>query len=92
MNHINEVWVFNGVNNKFPSAIFTNRKDAEDWISKFLLSGILTLYPLNQSVYEWAITNNFFSPKSGKDSSPEFIQKFSSASQEHYHYDEGKID
>lgn len=91
MDQINEVWVFNGANSRFPSAIFTNKKNAEDWISKHVLSGILTLYPLNQSVYEWAVTNKYFAPKSAKESSPEFIQKFSSASQEHFHYENGKI-
>lgn len=58
MNQINEVWVFNGANGRFPSAVFTNKKYAEDWISKHMLYGILTLYPLNQSVYDWAITIN----------------------------------
>ena len=52
-----------------------------------MLSGILNLYPLNQSVYEWAVTNKYFTPKSSKESSPEFIQKFSSASQEHFYYE-----
>jgi hypothetical protein len=90
MQQITTVWVFNGVNGRFPGAIFTSKQLADDWIAEHLLSGVLTLYPLDQSVYDWAISNNFFRPKSEKEISPEFIQQFSSASQQHFHYENGK--
>ncbi len=86
------VWVFNGSNSKFPSGIFTEKEIAETWIKKYRLSGILTRYPLDEGVYDWAISNGSFSIKKGEETTPEFIQKFSSASQEHYHYENGSLD
>ncbi|AGU52776.1 hypothetical protein VAPA_2c02140 [Variovorax paradoxus B4] len=44
------------------------------------------------SVYQWAIDNENFKVKSERDCSPEFIQKFSSAAQEHMHYENGSSD
>ena len=86
------VWIFNGNNSNFPSGVFTNRELAEIWISTNNLSGILTLYPLDQGVYDWAIPNGLFQPKKEIENKPEFIQRFSSASQEHYHYENGILD
>ncbi len=89
-NNINEVWVFNGENSRFSSGIFSNKKNAEEWIKKHNLSGVLTLYFVDIPPYEWAIENNFFIPKTEKEKTSEFIQKFTSGSQEHNHYELGK--
>ncbi len=86
---MNEVWIFNGRDAKFPSAVFIEKKDAEKWISQHHLSGILTKYPVNISVYDWALETKNFKIKTDKDCSREFIQKFSSAAQEHSHYENG---
>jgi hypothetical protein len=51
------------------------------------LTGILTRYPLDISAYDWALETGAFRVKKPEQSSAEFIQKFTSASQEHYHYD-----
>lgn len=83
------VWVFNGDNGRFPAAIFAERDLAEQWIIKHALSGVLTKYPINLSIHEWAMSEGFFRPTKPEHYSPSFIQRFSSASQEHYHYEEG---
>ena len=90
-NSLKEVWVFNGPNNQFPSAVFTSRDLAEAWITKQGLSGTLTAYPLDVSVYDWATGLGYFKPKREGQTGPGFVANFSSAYQEHYHYggDEG---
>ncbi|WP_422085992.1 DUF7710 domain-containing protein [Variovorax sp.] len=92
MTEIKEVWVFNGVNAKFPSAVFAVKEDAFDWIRRYELTGVLTKYPVGISVYDWAIEGGNFKVKSEKDSTPEFIGKFSSAAQEHMHFENGIFD
>ena len=87
---IDEVWVFNGANSQFPSGVFSSREHAEEWIKKHRLSGILTKYPIDISVYDWAIENGFLKLKDEENKSANFIQRFSSASQEHYHYEDGE--
>jgi hypothetical protein len=84
---MDHVWVFNGNGNAFPSGVFTTRERAEAWIAANGLGGMLTKYPLDLSVYEFAIENGWFTPSRDDHRSPAFIQRFTSASQEHYHYD-----
>jgi hypothetical protein len=81
------VWVFNGLNSNFPGGVFSSRENAESWINRHKLEGTLTLYPLDQSAYDYAIGNGWFAPRSPHQRLPEFMQRFTSASQEHYHYE-----
>lgn len=92
MTEVKEVWVFNGANAKFPSAVFLIKENAFDWIKKNKLTGVLTKYPVEMSVYEWAIESGNFKVKSERDSTPEFIGRFSSAAQEHMHFEDGVFD
>jgi hypothetical protein len=85
------VWVFNGASGQFPSAVFSSKERADEWIRAHHLTGVLTAYPVDISVYDWAIQRGHFRPKKEIHSSPEFIQKFSSATQDHSHYREGLI-
>ena len=87
-NSLREVWVFNGPRNISRAPCFTSRALAEAWIEKHKLHGTLTAYPLDVSVYDWATELGYFRPKSEEQTRPEFIANFSSASQEHYHYDD----
>lgn len=82
------VWVFNGAGARFPSGIFESRQAAEAWIRSYHLNGMLTRYPLDHGVYDWAVLKGFFRPKQPKPehSSSKFIQSFTSAALEHYHY------
>ena len=85
------VWVFNGAKSNFPSAIFSQRPAAEEWIRKHGLTGILTAYPVDVGVYEWAVERGHFFPSKDGHKTAQFIGKFSSASQEHYHFELGVL-
>jgi hypothetical protein len=89
MTDIPTVWIFNGARSNFPSGVFSQRELAEAWIKKHLLTGTLTRYPVDISAYDWAISKGFFTVSKDEQRDAAFIQKFSSASQEHYHYEDG---
>lgn len=89
MDEAKEVWVFNGSRAKFPSAIFVAKENALEWIEKYRLTGILTKYPVGVSVYEWSIQSGNFQVRLERDSTPDFIGNFSSAAQEHMHFENG---
>lgn len=84
-----DIWVFHGTGAQFASGVFTSREGAAAWIASHRLTGVLTRYPLDQGVYEWAIENGVFTPNRPDQSSSAFIGRFTSASQEHYHFEEG---
>jgi hypothetical protein len=86
----NRVWVFNGNRNQFPSAVFSGRALAEEWIRKNRLSGTLTAYPLDLSVYEWVIGQGYWLPKTEDHRHRDYIANFSSAYLEHFHYEDGQ--
>ncbi|WP_420718338.1 DUF7710 domain-containing protein [Pyxidicoccus sp. MSG2] len=92
LHELADVWVFCGAGARFPSGVFRARSSAEDWIGRYRLSGTLTKYPLDEGVYDWAVRGGFFEPKRAEHSSATFVQGFSSASQEHYHYSDGVLD
>ena len=87
---IQSVWVFNGARSNFPSGVFRKREPAETWIEANGLTGTLTKYPLDVGVYDWAIEVGLFKPKKPHETTTEFIQCFTTASQEHFHYIDGK--
>jgi hypothetical protein len=84
-----EIWVFNGNNSNFPSGVFSKREVAEAWIEKYGLSGVLTNYPVDEGVYDWALAKGNFKIKREDQTQAKFIQSFSSAYQEHYHFVDG---
>ena len=86
---LSSVWVFNGSNAQFPSGVFTQRDVAEKWIRNHSLSGTLTAYPIEVGAFDWAVSAGHFTPDFDIQRSAEFIQRFSSARQEHYHYEQG---
>jgi hypothetical protein len=85
------IWIFNGPKASFPSCVFTARETAEAWIREQGLSGMLTAYPVDCGTYQWAVGMGYFSPQREDQRSAEFIQQFSSASLEHYHYENGNV-
>jgi hypothetical protein len=87
---IESVWVFSGEGGKFPGGVFLSLDAAEAWIAKHGLTGVLTLYPLDVGAYDWAIAKGIFEPKNDHQRTPSFIGKFSSAGQDHYHFENGK--
>jgi hypothetical protein len=85
------VYVFNGNHSSFASAIFITKELAFDWITLNKLSGILNVYPLNVSLHDWAIQQDFFKPKTEYQKQATFIQNFSTAFMEHYHFENGEL-
>lgn len=83
------VWIFLGEDARFPSGVFSDLEVASTWISKNHLSGVLTKYPINIGTYDWAVASDLFVPKKPEHSLPKFIGKFSSASMEHFHFENG---
>lgn len=92
MEEAKQIWIFNGDKNSFPSAVFDSKKLALDWIKTYKLSGTLTLYPVNISVYNWAIDNNYYTPKQEFQKTPTNIANFTSTHLEHIHFVEGVED
>ncbi|MDF1743702.1 MAG: hypothetical protein P1V19_08400 [Gimesia sp.] len=83
---VGTIWVFHAEESKFTSGVFTTKLKAEQWIALHKLSGILTKYPVDTGVYDWAIEADVFRPTKEYQTSANFVGKFTSASQEHYHY------
>lgn len=71
------------------AAVFSSKEKAEEWILRCKVAGTLTSYRLDQSVYDWAIAEEHFTPKYPSQAGSEFVQRFTSAYAEHYHYDGG---
>lgn len=84
------VFVFHGAHAKFAAGVYDSLEDAKRSVSAHKMSGILTRYSINETAYDYAIRNDFFHPKPAKSES--FVQKFTSASQEHYHFLNGEIE
>lgn len=89
MSGVAEIWIFIGEGMAFPSGVFTTRAAAEAWISAHRLTGVLTRYPVDVGVWDWAVESGSFEPKREEHHTPRFIQSFSSAKQEHYHFEDG---
>jgi hypothetical protein len=83
------VWVFTGLGSPLPAGVFSTQEKAEGWIAAHRLSGTLSEYPLDVGVYDWALGQGLFTPRGEEQRTPEFIGRFSSASQQHHHYEDG---
>ncbi|MEP3450095.1 MAG: hypothetical protein ABJN65_05595 [Parasphingorhabdus sp.] len=83
------VWIFQGEDAEFCSAVFKQHADAEIWINEDKFSGILTKYPVDTSVYDWAVQERHFQPDIDNLKAGRFIQNFTTAAQEHFHYQNG---
>ena len=87
---LNGVWVLLGDAGQHPAGVYTSRDRAEKDIAKHGLTGMLTLQPVDELTYDWAIRNKYFSPSKDYQTSARFIQRFSTASAEHFRYEAGK--
>ena len=85
-----------GENSRFPGGVFTILSDAETWIKKYKLTGMLSAMPLNQGLFDWAVENGALNMKKEKfeekSKDPIFIAACTTASLEHYHYENGVKD
>jgi len=90
------VWVFNVVKSQLSGGIFENLEQGELWIEENNLTGMLTKYPLNRGVFDWAKENDLINMKPDKLEEKRtdsfFIGGFTTASMEHYHYVNGEKD
>lgn len=86
------IWVFTGANARFPAAIFSSAEQARIWIHEAKLSGVLTRYPVDVGVYDWAIENQLFKVTDEKHMTPYFIERFTSAGMTHFHFENGDED
>ncbi len=84
------VWMFHGAGSQFSGGVFTSLGQAEAWIQLHGLTGILTQYPLNDGVYDWALRKGLFKITNEKHLTARFIGGFNSASQQHFHYENGQ--
>ncbi|MBB6272986.1 hypothetical protein HDF26_003446 [Pedobacter cryoconitis] len=89
---VNFVWVFHGAKGRFSGGVFSSLEKGEVWVKKHELTGVLTKYPLDEGAYDWAVQNDFFEIKREDQKEPLFIGNFTSASQEHYHFEDGEKD
>lgn len=91
-NFSENIWIFHGAQARLASGVFTSKEKAEEWIRKYNLTGVLTEYPLDEGVYDWAIKKDLFTVKKDSQAEPLFIQGFTTASQNHFHYENGQLD
>ena len=80
------MWVLN-CGGSFPCGVFETKEAAEDIIKKYKLTGVLTQYPVNMLVIDWAIENNCLSESAR---TTEDAGTYATAYQKHYHYENGE--
>ncbi len=86
----NPIWIFSGPRLSPATGAFDDLDMAEAWIKQHQLSGMLTAYPRNQGCYDWAVREELVGTSVMKKYSPEYVAKFTSAMQEHHHYENGQ--
>ena len=75
----------------FREESFTSREEAEKWIRARRLSGVLTAYPLDEGCFDWAVRHRLVTGRArDRGHDPSFVGSFSSATQEHFHYEHGE--
>lgn len=85
------IWVFNGDGSQFASGIFSSLMMAEAWIQREKLSGVLTAYPLDEGCFDWAVRVGVVTGRaSERGNDPRFVASFTSASQDHFHFENGE--
>lgn len=76
---------------QFPGGAFTSREAAEAWIAARRLTGTLTAYPLDEGNFDWAFRTGVVTGRArDRGNDPAFVGGFTSARQEHFHYEDGE--
>ena len=90
----NHVWIFHQQGARLAGGAFEDVASAEAWISEHKLTGLLTAYPLGEGCFDWAQRTGRTGMSDEKlkvrCTDPAFIGSFTTASQEHFHYEDGK--
>ncbi len=85
------VWVFCSSKVRFPGGVFSTLELAETWIKENHLSGLLTAHPVDEGCFDWAMRMNLITGRArDRKDDPNFVGSFTTASQEHFHYDSGE--
>lgn len=84
------VWVFIGLNARYPAGVLRKFPEAEGWIMRNGLTGIPSLYPPDQGVPEWAIRSGWFRPRQRPEISADSISRCTSVYQAHHQYEQGQ--
>ena len=88
------VWIFHATGARFAGGAFEDFTLAEAWIGQHKLSGVLTAYPRDEGCFDWAIRTDSVGMKKEKldqkKNDPSFIGGFTSAAQDHIHFEDGK--
>jgi hypothetical protein len=64
----------------------------EQWVGEKGLTGMLTQYPLDVGVYDWAVAEGLFRPSKSAHTSTTFVAGFTTAHQAHVHFVDGATD
>jgi hypothetical protein len=83
------IWVFVGEQSSACGGVFSDLAIAENWILQHSLSGLLSQYPLNEGVFDWAVRTARVKQKFADNAPPQIIGSFCSYLH-HYHYKDGK--
>lgn len=86
---IQYLFVFMGERGFVPAGIFSSFETGKLWIEKEKLTGSLNKLPIDIGLYDWAIEKGYFKPMKSHESTPKFIERFSCASVEHWHFEDG---
>ena len=84
-----QLWVFLGIDSDFPAAVFSERDKAESWINRYKLNGNVILYPVDITLYDRAIQNNYISGDNPEVSTKEFISNYTPDRLKQLVYQEG---
>jgi hypothetical protein len=88
-----QIWIFHAAGAQFSGGAFEDSATAELWIGKHRLTGVLTAYPLNEGCFDWALRTGNIGMKEDKlkqkSADPAFVGGFTSASQDHIHFENG---
>jgi hypothetical protein len=72
-----------------PSGIFSDKEKAEEWIASNRLTGLLSGFPVDMGVLDWAIRCAGFNPPDEKRTDPSYVARFTSGAVEHFHFENG---
>ena len=81
------VYIFHGTNAQFAASVYSSFELAELDIKLKKMSGLLSIYPLNETIYDYCVRKELFDAKDKTTGA--FIQNFTSAYLEHHHYKHG---
>jgi len=85
------IWIFTGSGGQFAGGVFSTLALANDWIRRGQLSGVLTAYPVDEGCFDWAIRVGVVTGSAReRGSDPHFVGAFTSASQDHFHFENGE--